>query len=43
MSGLSKIVQNPGLGSCLGGLGCLWRHLDQGFSENRRLDEPKMR
>ena len=24
------------------GLGCLWRNLGQGLSENRRLDEPKM-
>ena len=37
-----KIVQNRGLGSSLGGLGCLWRNFGQGFSENRRQDEPKM-
>ena len=37
-----KIMQNQGLGSSLGGLGRLWRNLGQGFSENRRQDEPKM-
>jgi len=37
-----KIVENGGVGVSLGGLGCLWRKLDEGFSENRRQDELKM-
>ena len=37
-----KIVENGGLRVSLGGLGCHWRKLGEGFSENCRQDEPKM-